>query len=94
MIPDQLKSRLRRNRPMTTITLHLPEDVIDSLSAIAPHRGLSDYHALLKAYISQGLRQDEAVHMFGPAARLADALRRRGVPSSLIEEAAREAAAE
>ena len=30
MIPDQLKSRLRRDRPMTTITLHLPEDVIEA----------------------------------------------------------------
>jgi hypothetical protein len=46
---------------------------------------------LLKAYISEGLRRDEAVYVFGPAARLAEALKRRGVSAKLIEEAAQEA---
>ncbi|MGH8454759.1 MAG: hypothetical protein ACRES4_02945 [Nevskiales bacterium] len=92
MIPERLKSRLRKNRPMTTITLRIPKDVVDSLKAIAPHKGFSGYQALLKAYISDGLRRDEAVHVFGSAARLAEALRRRGVPAKLIEEAAQEVA--
>ena len=56
------------------------------------HKGFSGYQALLKAYISEGLRRDEAVHLFGPAARLAEALQKRGVSAQLIEEAAKEAA--
>jgi hypothetical protein len=91
MIPSRLKARLKKDRPMTSITLRIPEDVVDSLKAIAPHKGLSGYQALLKAYISEGLRRDEAVHAFGPAARLAEALKKRGVSAKLIEEAAQEA---
>ena len=93
MIPEKLKSRLKKDRPMTTITLRVPVDVVDSLKAVAPHKGMSGYQALLKAYVSEGLRRDEAVHVFGPAARLAEALLRRGVSAKLIEEAAQEAAA-
>lgn len=92
MIPDKLKARLKKDREMTTITLRVPVDVVESLKAIAPLKGLSGYQALLKAYVSEGLRRDEAVHLFGPAARLAQALRKRGVPAELIEAAAQEAA--
>ncbi|MFT4198973.1 MAG: hypothetical protein QM601_13915 [Pseudoxanthomonas sp.] len=90
MIPDKLKIRLQKDRPMTTITLRMPVDVVESLKAIAPLKGMSGYQALLKAYVSEGLRRDEAAHVFGPAARLAEALRRRGVPAEIIEAAARE----
>ncbi len=92
MIPSPLKARLRKDRPMTSITLRIPEDVVESLKLIAPHKGFSGYQALLKAYISEGLRRDEAVQLFGPAARLAEALKKRGVSATLIEEAAQEAA--
>ena len=91
MIPNQLKTRLKKDRAMTSITLRIPEDIVDSLKIIAPHKGFSGYQALLKAYISEGLRRDEAVQAFGPAARLAQALRKRGVSAKLIEEAAQEA---
>jgi hypothetical protein len=92
MIPEVLKTRLGKDRPMVSITLRMPQDVVDSLKAIAPLKGHSGYQALLKTYVSEGLRRDEAEHLFGPAARLAEALRRRGVPAELIEAAAREAA--
>ncbi|MCL2344392.1 MAG: BrnA antitoxin family protein [Desulfobulbus sp.] len=92
MIPEKLKARMTRDRAMTSITLRVPVDVVDSLKAIAPLKGMSGYQALLKAYVSEGLRRDEAAHLFGPAARLAEALRRRGVPADLIAEAAQEAA--
>jgi len=91
MIPSRLKARLKKDRAMTSITLRIPEDVVESLKSIAPHKGFSGYQALLKAYISEGLRRDEAVHAFGPAARLAEALRKRGVSAKLIAEAAQEA---
>ena len=72
MIPKHLKTRLDKARPMTSITLRIPTDVVDSLRNGLPRtKGFSGYQALLKAYISEGLRRDEAVHLFGgPAARL------------------------
>lgn len=42
------------------IPLRIPVDVVDSLKEISPWKGLSGYQTLLKAYISEGLRQDEA----------------------------------
>ena len=45
---------------MTSITLRIPVDVVDSMKTIAPRKGFSGYQALLKAYISQRLRRDEA----------------------------------
>jgi hypothetical protein len=93
MIPDKLKTRIAGNRPMISITLRMPEDVVDSLKTIAPHKGFSGYQALLKAYVGDGLRRDEAVYLYGPAARLAEALKKRGVDPKLIDEAARELAA-
>ncbi len=92
MIPEKLKARFNKEREMTAITLRMPVDVVESLKTIAPLKGMSGYQALLKAYVSEGVRRDVAEHLFGPAARLAEALRKRGVPAELIAEAAREAA--
>jgi hypothetical protein len=92
MIPEKLKVRLVKNRPTVPITLRMPQDVVDSLKTIAPLKGMSGYQALLKAYVSEGLRKDEAAHLLGPAARLAEALLKRGVSAELIEAAARDAA--
>ncbi|MDJ1178992.1 hypothetical protein PJF56_08960 [Roseofilum sp. BLCC_M91] len=55
---EQLKKRLDKNRPMTSVTLNIPEDVIEDLTRIAPLLGFSDYQSLMRAYIGQGLRQD------------------------------------
>ena len=77
---------------MTSVTLRMPVDVVESLKAIAPLKGFSGYQTLLKAYISEGLRQDEALFADDRTARLIEALKRRGVPESLIDEAARELA--
>lgn len=93
-IHDLVRRRLRRDRPMTSITLRMPQDVIDSMKVIAPLRGFTGYQALLRAYVSQGLRRDEAAYLMGPQAQLIEALRRRGVPAELLEETAREVAAE
>jgi hypothetical protein len=92
MIPDKLKRRLTKDRKMVSVTLRMPQDVVESLKTLAPLKGLGGYQALLKAYVSEGLRRDEAAHLFGPAARLAEALRKRGVPAELIEQASRDVA--
>ena len=60
MIPDSIKIRLTKDREMTSITLRIPVDVVESMKAIAPQRGFSGYQPLLKSYIGEGLRRDEA----------------------------------
>jgi hypothetical protein len=89
MIPDKLKQRLTKDRPSTSITIRIPEDVVESLKTIAPQKGFSGYQALLKFYISEGLRKDEALYQFGTTALLA-ALERRGVKRDVIEAAIRD----
>ncbi len=91
-IPDRIRTRLVKDRPMTSITLRIPVDVVDSLKEIAPHRGFEGYQTLLKSYLSEGLRRDEAQFAFGPTARLIEALKKRGVPESVLAEAERELA--
>jgi hypothetical protein len=47
--------------------------VVESLKAIAPTQGSSGYQTLLKSYIGEGLRRDEAEYDQYAARRLADA---------------------
>lgn len=89
-IPERIKARLVKGRPMTTITLRIPVDVVDSMKEIAPKKGFSGYQALLKAYIGEGLRHDEAAFSGGQTARLIEILKRRGVPAAVLDEAARD----
>lgn len=92
-VSDLIKKRLAKDRPMTSITLRIPVDVVDSLKKIAPLKGFSGYQALLKAYIGEGLRRDEAQYEFGQTARLIEALKKHGVSEAVIDEATRELAA-
>ena len=57
---NDLKNRLRRDRPMKTITVRIPEDVLEDLKRMAPRLGFSGYQPLMRAYIGQGLRADLA----------------------------------
>lgn len=91
MTPNALKKRLDKDRTMTSITIRMPEDVIESMKAIAPLKGFSGYQALLKSYVGEGLRRDEAQFTFGREARLIAALKKLGVPDDVIEEAERAA---
>ena len=84
MLNDRLKARLQTGRPMTSITLRIPVDVVDSLKAIAPQRGFTGYQTLLKSYLSDGLRRDEAQSLSASTARLVQALKNRGVSAELI----------
>lgn len=90
MLTDKLKNRLKADRAMTSITLRIPQDVIESLKAIAPMKGMSGYQTLLKAYISEGLRRDEAEYLSDATQRLVEALKARGVDPRLVEEAVRD----
>ena len=55
---ETLKKRLNRNRPMTAITIRIPEDAIEHLKRVAPLIGFSGDRRLVRAYIGQGLRSD------------------------------------
>lgn len=89
-IPERIKMRLTKDRPMTAITLRIPVDVVESLKEVAPLKGFSGYQGLLKWYVSEGLRRDEAQYAFGQTARLIAALKKRGISAELLDEAARE----
>jgi len=55
---ESLEKRLRKDRPMTTLSLRLPEDVLDDLERVAARNGFSGHLPLIRAYIGQGLRRD------------------------------------
>ncbi len=57
---DRIKRRMVPERPMVSISLRLPEDVIDELKEIAPGMGFSGYQPLIRAFIGQGLRDELA----------------------------------
>jgi hypothetical protein len=92
MINERLKKRLKKDRPSTTITMRIPADVVESLKAVAPMRGFTAYQTLLKSYISEGLRRDEAQFAQQTARKLAEALKRRGVAEKVLQEALAEIA--
>lgn len=54
---ERLKRNMDRNKPMTLISLRLPDGVIEDLKEVAPTLGFGGYQALIRAYISNGLRQ-------------------------------------
>ena len=91
MINERVKKRLIKDRPSTTITMRIPVDVVESLKAIAPMRGFTAYQTLLKSYISEGLRRDEAQADQVAIQKLSEALRRRGVKENVLREAIAEA---
>ncbi len=73
MIPDRIKNRLAKDRTMTSITLRIPVDVVESMKEIAPQRGFSGYQALLKSYGSWGHlceRQGQQIVFIGIVWRL------------------------
>jgi predicted metal-dependent phosphotriesterase family hydrolase len=84
---EQLKKRLQRSRPMTNVTINIPEDVVSDLKRIAPLLGFSDYQPLIRAYIGQGLRQDLERFESETVTALIASLKRRGVSEETIDEA-------
>ena len=79
--------RLERNRPMRSVTINIPEDVVEDLKRIAPLLGFSDYQPLIRAYIGQGLRQDLERFESATVTALIASLKRRGVSDQVIDEA-------
>ena len=90
---DRVMKRLRRDRPMVSVTLRMPDDVLDDLKRIAPALGHSGYQPLIRAYVGQGLRADLARLDELEVAALVASLRRRGVDEAILTDALAETTA-
>ena len=89
---NELKQRLRKDRPMTTVTLRMPQDVVEDLKRLAPRLGFSGYQPLIRAYIGQGLRADLArLEQTPELTTLIESLRRQGVEDDVLATAMAEA---
>ena len=87
-----LKKRLIRNRPMTSVTIRIPKDVIEDLKSVAPQIGFLGYQQLIRAYIGQGLRKDMAkLDVLLNVEKFINSLRKHGVDKATIDEAILEA---
>ncbi|HEX6901010.1 MAG TPA: hypothetical protein VF789_14905 [Thermoanaerobaculia bacterium] len=88
MKTQYLLERLQKDRPMATISIRMPEDVVEDLKRVAPVLGFSGYQPLIRAYIGQGLRQDlERLDRNPGIERLLESLRRQGVDEAVINSA-------
>jgi hypothetical protein len=85
-LAEKIRNRLRKDRPMVTISLRVPEDVIEDLKEIAPTLGFSGYQPLMKAYIGQGLRKDLERLDNSQAQALTESLRNHGVDDRIIAQ--------
>lgn len=88
---ERLKVRLQRDRPMTTISMRMPEDVIEDLKEIAPMLGFSGYQPLMRSYVGQGLRKDLQRLDGSQVQVLTESLRKQGVADEQILAAIAEA---
>ncbi|QSV63549.1 MAG: hypothetical protein HEQ26_13135 [Dolichospermum sp. DL01] len=87
---ETLKQRLDKNRPMITVTLRMPEDVVEELKQLAPILGFSGYQPLIRAYIGQGMRADLEKLENNTVNALIASLKRHGVSDYVIHEALNE----
>jgi hypothetical protein len=86
-LSERLKKRLKKDRRMTTISIRMPEDVINELKEIAPTLGFSGYQPLIRAYIGQGLRRDLATMENSQMHALTESLRKHGIEDEVISAA-------
>ncbi|MEW6127759.1 MAG: hypothetical protein AB1757_12040 [Acidobacteriota bacterium] len=85
---NKLKQRLHKDRSKTNISLKMPEDVVEDLKSVALRLGFSNYEALIRAYVGQGLRNDLARLEANPEiSSLIDSLRKHGVDESVLASA-------
>ena len=72
---------------MVSVTLRMPEDVVEDLKYVAPALGYSGYQPLMRAYVGRGLREDlERLENPDSDALLAS-LGRRGIDEKVLAEA-------
>jgi hypothetical protein len=76
---------------MSSVTLRMPQDVVEDLKRLAPVLGFAGYQPLMRGYIGQGLRRD-LERLEGPpdVGRIVKSLRRHGVSDRVIKSAVEE----
>ena len=72
---------------MASVTLRMPDDVLEDLKRLAPVLGFSGYQPLIRAYVGQGMRQDIKRLEKDRVSALVDSLRRHGVSDDIISTA-------
>jgi hypothetical protein len=92
---ERIKRNMQADKPMTLISLRLPNYVIDDLKEVAPTLGFSGYQGLIRAYIANGLRKHlaerEAQRVKESAVKeFSQRLIAQGVPEGAIRKAAAE----
>lgn len=88
---DKLRERLRKDRPMTAVTLRMPEDVVEDLKQVSARLGFSGYQPLIRAYVGQGLRVDlERLEKEAALESLLEILKRHGVSEEILAKAVAE----
>ena len=92
---ERIKRNMQSDKPMTLISLRLPDHVIDDLKEVAPSLGFGGYQALIRAFISNGLRKHLADREAqrskdSTVEELSRRLLARGVPKQAIQEAVAE----
>jgi hypothetical protein len=90
-VSERIQQRLKKDRPMTIISLRIPEDVIEDLKGIAPALGFTGYQPLMRAYIGQGLRKDQARMENSQVLVLTESLRKHGITDEVISAVIAEA---
>lgn len=75
---------------MTTVTLRIPEDVVEDLKRVAPVFGFSGYQPLIQYYIGQGLRVDLERFDNSPLQPLTDHLEYQGEEKATMAKAVEE----
>ena len=88
---ERMRERLRKDRQMTAISLRIPEDVVEELKEVAPSLGFSGYQPLIRAYIGQGLRKDQARLENSQVQLLTESLRKHGIDDQVISAVIAEA---
>ena len=87
MKTTDLKRRLKKDRPMSSITIRMPEDVVGDLKRVAPVLGFSGYQPLIRFYIGQSLRKDLEFLDHSKLDKFIIKLKKRGVSQKIIIEA-------
>ncbi len=90
-VTERLKRRMVKDRPMATISIRIPADIVEDLKEIAPSLGFSGYQPLIRTYIGEGLRKDEARLQPSELQAITESLRRQGVSDQVISTAVAEA---
>jgi Uncharacterized protein conserved in bacteria (DUF2188) len=84
---ETIKKRLAIDRPMVSVTLRMPEDVVNDLKKIAPTKGFGGYQGLLRSYVGTGLRKDMEELEGSAIVQLVEKLREVGVPEETLNKA-------